>query len=71
MASWRELFGFSIDDRPAYGLVHDRYRDLLESNIDDQRMLSGFGRALEDARKELLPLHRKDESVHTEQLLPP
>ncbi|MDO9384487.1 MAG: hypothetical protein Q7T86_16680 [Hyphomicrobiaceae bacterium] len=67
MSSWRELFGFQLDNQPSYDLVHERWRERAKAQKADQPKINELGVALGLARTELRI--SDDDTVHPEQLL--
>lgn len=68
---WRDIFGIAADARPDFEYVHDLFRE----RIADPKIKAAdayiLGAALSEARHELRPQSVVDDTVHTEQLLPP
>lgn len=68
---WRQILGFVADAKPSFELAHDHYRERLNMSVHDQAAVTALGRALEQARKEILAMQIDDDCIHPEQLLPP
>jgi hypothetical protein len=69
--SWREVFGIAANAQTDFEHVHDLYRERIADRNIKAAEAYVLGAALAEAKRELRPVSIVDDTVHTEQLLPP